>query len=129
MADSITPAPTLPTLPKSDGAPTQLPSPPLSPELSPHKDVEAYAFPPVPALGAPALSESDPLLLRTKLRSYEPHAQELRRRQTGQSRRKLATLDRFYSNQDQHIEALLKPIARHESEARQEAEDNRMKAR
>lgn len=101
-AESIRPTP-MSARPASPGDPVQLPSPPLSPELSPHKDVEAYAFPPVASLGAPALTESDPLLLRTKLRSYEPHAQELRRRATGQSRRKLATLERFYSNQDQHI--------------------------
>ena len=106
---------------------SQLPSPPLSPETR-MRDIEAaYPIPPPLSLE----TEKDPLLLRSKhTATAGPNEEGLRHRATLKSKDKnRKKLDRFYTLQDEHIDNLLKPIERHESEARKEEDESKTKVR
>lgn len=57
----------------------------------------------------PGAEESDPLLLRSRVVDDS----DLRRRATGKGRRASKSMKRFYEDQNEHIERLLKPIHVH----------------
>lgn len=71
----------------------------------------------------PRYEESDPLLLRSKLVDET----DLRRRPTNSGRKAVKDVKKFYEDQNEHIERLLKPMHAHKQSDEDDRRDNAIK--
>ncbi|SNX85179.1 related to mitochondrial Fe2+ transporter MMT1 and related transporters (cation diffusion facilitator superfamily) [Melanopsichium pennsylvanicum] len=121
-------------------APASAPLRTSEPHIHEKPTVENASAPPAPSrsrassigyagLGptTPNTEETDPLLLRSRL----VEESEIRRRHSGKGKNKRneRQIRDFYEAQNEHIERLLKPIAKHADEGKQDRESSALKVK